>query len=149
MIVQGVWRGPAKNDRSRPYPPAPADIHRLVQGRATDLLGLRSHGGRTGRSSPSLVISAVGSEAREPISPVLSWEGDGPEPSSGPDRCPLLQSPRYIASDFDFLAGHPGNAAGRNSSRTLLGTVHLGGGLVEVTSQDPFCYRPPLRGGWK
>ena len=51
--------------------------------------------GGTGRTPPSLVVSAVGFEAREPISPVLSWEGDGTEPSSEPDQRPPLQRSRY------------------------------------------------------
>ena len=51
--------------------------------------------GGTGWTPPSLVVSAVEFEAREPISPVLSWEGDGTEPSSEPDQRPLLQSSRH------------------------------------------------------
>ena len=57
--------------------------------------------GGTGRTPPSLVVSAVGSEAREPISPVPSWEGDGTEPSSEPDQRPPLQRSRHSDTGQD------------------------------------------------
>ena len=57
--------------------------------------------GGTGRTPPSLVVSAVGSEAKEPISPVPSWEGDGTEPSSETDRRPLLQRSRHSDTGQD------------------------------------------------
>ena len=53
------------------------------------------------QTPPSLVVSAVGSEARDPISPVPSWEGDGTEPSSETDQRPLLQRSRHSNTGQD------------------------------------------------
>ena len=85
--------------------------------------------GGTGRTPPSLVVSAVGSEAREPISPVPSWEGDGTEPSSEPDQRPLLQRSRHSDTGQD---------------PPVAPAIRVGG--TEPTDEDPVALAIRARG---
>ena len=93
----GSMEGPCPNPIGQdPIPRLPVDSGREGDGKGDSPSRTAVPGeGGTGRTPPSLVVSAVGFEAREPISPVLSWEGDGTEPSSEPDQRLLLQSSRH------------------------------------------------------